>query len=124
MQWIQLSETNLQSLQERISVRGLFRWMDEHPRRLTSHDVVLVHEQYRRIVHQGKGCTLGTEPGPKSIWSAARQWQGAQKSLASAYGGQSSAPCPDFEDGTHSVVGGCFAFCVGILCFKTFCVGL
>jgi hypothetical protein len=28
------------------------------------------------------------------------------------------------EDGTHSVVGGCFAFCVGILCFKTFCVGL
>ena len=29
-----------------------------------------------------------------------------------------------FEDGTHSVVGGCFAFCVGILCFKTFCVGL
>ena len=29
---------------------------------------------------------------PKSIWSAARQWQGAQKSLASAGGGQPSAP--------------------------------
>ncbi len=29
---------------------------------------------------------------PKSIWSAARQWQGAQKSLASARGGQPSAP--------------------------------
>ena len=25
-------------------------------------------------------------------------------------------------DGTHSVVGGCFAFCVRFLCFKTFCV--
>ena len=28
------------------------------------------------------------------------------------------------EDGTHSVVGGCFAFCVSLLCFKTFCVSL
>jgi hypothetical protein len=28
----------------------------------------------------------------KSIWSAARQWQGAQKSLASACGGQPSPP--------------------------------
>ena len=61
---------------------------------------------------------------PAKALRAVGRGVGQAEPLAPALQLSPSTATDETEDGTHSVVGGCFAFCVSILCFKTFCVSL